>query len=311
MPRNSHLEWTVPYESGVLAACGYTNGQKVVSDQIETTGESAALALAPDRSIIQANMEDVSIITVQVQDTHGRVVPTSRNEVIFSLQGPGRIIGIGNGDPSSHEAERFIEQIAQVNIDKLKVRALASAKQYAELTPDYDDVDWKLLINGKGEYSAPSVDSTSVIVIRGEFLLPAVSQQTAVSLWPKSLGEEQTIYVNGQRITGKIRRDDAVQEYSLTPSILHGGKNIFALVGKPLMKRFQYDNLNTDPGIVQATRPADQWRRKVFNGLAQLIVQSTKTSGVIVVQASGEDLKPASVRIQSQQSTVRPSIPEE
>jgi beta-galactosidase len=102
-----------------------------------------------------------------------------------------------------------------------------------------------------------------------------------------------------------------VQEYSLAPSILHEGKNIFALVGKPLMKRFQYDNLNTDPGIVQTTRPADQWRRKVFNGLAQVIVQATKTPGMIVVQAAGEGLKPASVRIQSQKSTCRPSIPGE
>ena len=310
MLRNSHLEWTVPYESGVLAACGYTNGCKVIAEQIETTGEPAVLALLPDRSIIQANMEDVSVITVQVEDTQGRIVPTSQNEVIFSLQGHGRIIGVGNGDPSSHEAERFIEQIAQVNIDKLKVRALALAERYAELTLEYNDADWKWLINGKGEYSAPSIDSTSVIVIRGEFSLPALSQQTTVSLWPKSLGEEQTIYINGQRITGKIKRDDAVQEYSLNPSILHRGENIFAIVGKPLIKRFQYDNLNTDPGIIQTMKPADRWRRKVFNGLAQVIVQATKTPGVIDVQVSGEGLKPASVRIRSQQSTVRPSIPE-
>ena len=311
MPRNSHLEWIVPYESGVLTACGYTNGNKVVVEQIETTGESAALALIPDRSIIQANMEDVSVITVQVEDTQGRVVPISQNEVLFSLQGPGKIIGVGNGDPSSHEAERFIEHVAQVNIDRLKVKAFPSAERYAEVTPDYNDADWKWLINGKGEYAAPSVDSTRIIVIRGEFLLPALSQQATVSLWPKSLGEEQMIFVNGKRITGKIKRDDAVQEYSLTPSILHEGKNILALVGKPLVKRFQYDNLNTDPGIVQTTRPADQWRRTVFNGLAQVIVQATKTSGVIVVQATGEGLKPASVRIQSQQSLVRPSISEE
>jgi beta-galactosidase len=95
-----------------------------------------------------------------------------------------------------------------------------------------------------------------------------------------------------------------------TSAVSTRGKNIFALVGKPLMKRFQYDNLNTDPGIVQTTSPADQWRRKVFNGLAQVIVQGTKTPGVIVVQVSGKGLEPAIVRIQSQQSTVRPSIPE-
>jgi beta-galactosidase len=251
------------------------------------------------------------VITVQIQDTLGRVVPTSQNEVRFSLEGPGRILGVGNGDPSSHETEKFIEQVAQINIDRLKVRAIALAERYAELTPEYNDADWPLLINGKGEYSAPFIDSTSIMVIRGEFLLPALSQETTVSLWPKSLGEEQMIYVNGQRITGKIKRDDAVQEYSLTPSILHGGKNIFALVGKPLMKRFQYDNLNTDPGIIQTRKPSDQWRRKAFNGLAQVIVQATNRSGMIVVHATGEGLRPAIVRIQSLQSTVRPSILDE
>jgi beta-galactosidase len=87
-------------------------------------------------------------------------------------------------------------------------------------------------------------------------------------------------------------------------------EKFFALVGKLLMKRFQYDNLNTDPGIVQTTSPANQWRRKVFNGLAQVIIQGTKTPGVIVVQVSGKGLEPAIVRIQSQQSIVRPSIPE-
>ena len=310
MPRNSHLEWIVPYESGVLAACGYTNGRKVAAEQIETTGESAALSLVPDRSIIHANMEDVSVITVQVQDGQGRVVPTSRNEVIFSIQGPGRIIGVGNGDPSSHEDERFVDYIAQINIDSLKVRDLALSERYAELTPTYNDADWKWLINGKGDYSAPSIDSTRVIVIRGKFLLPALNRQTTVSLWPKSLCEEQTVFVNGHPISGKIKRDDAVQEYSLNQSILHGGENIFAIVGKPLLKRFQYDNLNTDPGIVQTMNPADEWRRKVFNGFAQVIVQATKTPGVIVLQVSGDGLKPASVRIQSQQSIIRPSIPE-
>jgi len=92
MLRNSHLEWTVPYESGVLAACGYTNGCKVIAEQIETTGEPAVLALLPDRSIIQANMEDVSVITVQVEDTQGRIVPTSQSRTqgfyqILSLSG--------------------------------------------------------------------------------------------------------------------------------------------------------------------------------------------------------------------------------
>jgi len=33
-------------------------------------------------------------------------VPTAMNEVTFTVTGPGKILGVGNGDPSSHEADR-------------------------------------------------------------------------------------------------------------------------------------------------------------------------------------------------------------
>jgi beta-galactosidase len=77
-----------------------------------------------------------------------------------------------------------------------------------------------------------------------------------------------------------------------------------------LIKRFQYDNLNTDPGIVQVYNPADPWKRKVFNGLAQVIIQSSKEQGVIVLKAVSKDLDPDIIQIQSQKSVLRPSVPE-
>jgi len=53
-----------------------------------------------------ANGEDVSVIVVEVQDDRGRVVPTANNEVAFAIRGAGRIIGVGNGDPSCHEPDK-------------------------------------------------------------------------------------------------------------------------------------------------------------------------------------------------------------
>jgi beta-galactosidase len=34
------------------------------------------------------------------------VVPTAGNSVQLSIDGPGKIIGVGNGDPSCHEADK-------------------------------------------------------------------------------------------------------------------------------------------------------------------------------------------------------------
>jgi beta-galactosidase len=47
----------------------------------------------------------------------------------------------------------------------------------------------------------------------------------------------------------------------------------------------------------------------VFNGLAQVIVQSTKDAGEIKLTASGDGLKPAMVTVTAQLATPRPSVP--
>ncbi|BDI28557.1 beta-galactosidase [Capsulimonas corticalis] len=104
--RNAHLTWFAPYAPGAIEARGYKNGQLVLTDRRETTGAPAKLALRPSQVTIAADGEDVSSIAVEVQDAQGRVAPTAANKVSFKLTGPGKIIGVGNGDPSCREADK-------------------------------------------------------------------------------------------------------------------------------------------------------------------------------------------------------------
>jgi beta-galactosidase len=104
--RNSHLEWKVKYAPGVLEARGSKNGRVVMVDKRETTGVATKLVLRPDRQEIAADGEDVSVIAVEVVDAKDILVPTASNEVSFKIAGPGRLIGLGNGDPSCHEADK-------------------------------------------------------------------------------------------------------------------------------------------------------------------------------------------------------------
>ena len=105
----SHAEWNVPYAAGTLQAVGYRHGQAVVTNIVETTGTPAGIRLIPDRNIIFADGRDLSMVTVQVIDAQGRVVPTANNAVNFAITG-GAIIGVGNGDPSSHEADKATQR---------------------------------------------------------------------------------------------------------------------------------------------------------------------------------------------------------
>ncbi len=107
MEKDSHLEWKIPYEPGTLEALGWRNG-KLIHDKVETTGEPSSIKLTPDRSTINSDGEDVSVITVSVLDSKGREVPTANNLIHFEIKGAGKIIGVGNGNPSSHEKDKYI-----------------------------------------------------------------------------------------------------------------------------------------------------------------------------------------------------------
>jgi len=105
MPRNSHLQWTVNYQPGTLEAVAYKRGKKLTT-KVETTGPSFEVVMTPYKTTMLADGKDVSVINLSVVDREGREVPDADNMIRFVISGPGKIIGVGNGDPSSHEPDK-------------------------------------------------------------------------------------------------------------------------------------------------------------------------------------------------------------
>ncbi len=93
-----------PYTAGTLTANGVKDGKVIRTVEIQTTGSPAKLGLTVDRPRITSRPGDVAHVTVQVLDAEGRVVPTADDEITFALQGAGRILGVDNGRPDSHES---------------------------------------------------------------------------------------------------------------------------------------------------------------------------------------------------------------
>ncbi|MBV4355506.1 beta-galactosidase GalA [Pinibacter aurantiacus] len=104
MPRNSHLVWTVKYEPGKVEAIAYKKSKKLTA-KVETTSAPAEILLTPYRTTMLANGTDVSVMNVSIVDKEGREVPDAANMINFTISGPGKIIGVGNGDPSCHEPD--------------------------------------------------------------------------------------------------------------------------------------------------------------------------------------------------------------
>lgn len=99
-----HLSWDVVYEPGVLSARGTKDGQVVQTVEIHTAGPAERLELTVDRGRIGTGRGEVAHATVRVLDSGGRLVPTAAHPIRFAIAGEGRIIGVDNGRPDSHEA---------------------------------------------------------------------------------------------------------------------------------------------------------------------------------------------------------------
>ena len=100
--RVGHLMWRVAYTPGTLRAVSRKEGRAWATAEVRTAGAPARVALAPDRARIRANGEDLSFVTVTVQDRAGIAVPTAEPVIRFRLSGDARIVGVDNGDQTSH-----------------------------------------------------------------------------------------------------------------------------------------------------------------------------------------------------------------
>ncbi len=121
-----HLEWNVNYTPGRLVAKGIRHGVALEAAR-ETTGAPAALRLTADRSALAADNADLAVVTVEVVDAHGRLVPTAGNKVTFRLSGPAKLIGVGNGDPSCHEPDKADNRSAFNGLAQTIVQTTTSA----------------------------------------------------------------------------------------------------------------------------------------------------------------------------------------
>lgn len=106
------LIWPVLYKPGKLEAKGYKAGKLVVKDIVETTSTVAHVSLNSDVNTLKADGCDVAVVRVAIKDDKGRVVPTADNLVKFTIDGPGKIIGTGNGNPKSHEPDKASQRMA-------------------------------------------------------------------------------------------------------------------------------------------------------------------------------------------------------
>lgn len=308
MKPNSKLSWQVKYAPGTLSAKGYDAAGNVIAEtKVETTGGATQIQLAPDRKTINADGQDVSVFTVSAVDTQGRLVPVAQNKIHFAIEGAGGIIGVGNGDPSCHEPDVYVPTAPSHNIPVQNWRwKIADIPRSRDALPEYanvfDDSSWKSVSGGGPSIETPETGA----IYRAHVNLTEEDMKNAGALVCFSGCDDDGWYFVNNQFVGESHDWQAQPIFDIK-QYLHAGDNVIAVgVYNSVAQGGLNPNVNVQ--IIGHTEAAP-WSRSLFNGLAQVIVQSTTVAGEIKLTAMSDGLAPATAIVQAQSCAPRPSVP--
>jgi beta-galactosidase len=251
--------------------------------------------LAPDRANITADGRDLSVITVSIADKHGRTVPTAGNHIHFDLSGPGKIIGVGNGDPSCHEPDIYLSRpaIRSGTMNMWWLSTVSEAAEHKEVGEKFNDTRWTLTeVTGEAdEFTSkkPAVFRAHLYVSEADLAL------TNIPVRFGTISKDGWIYVNG-KLAGETH-DPAVSLVVNARGYVHAGVNTIAVL---VRSGGEAGGIGKGVSVELVDTPTTgDWQRSVFNGLAQMIVQSGHEAGEIKLTATADGLAPATTVIHS------------
>ena len=306
LSHNGHLQWSVHYAPGTLSAKGYDACAKVIAEtKVETTGPAAGFTLTPDRVAIRGDGQDCSVVTVAVTDDQGRVVPTAGNLIHFELSGPGRIIGVGNGDSACHEPDVYFGAPSgrTVAVDDWRMAKVPDLNDRPEVAAAFDDGQWQR-VNVRADGGPLGAGDKAIYRARVR-LTDADLAADRADLTFGMIDDEGWVYVNGRPV-GQSHNWRDTPTFDVR-KFLQAGDNTVAVA---------VNNAEGAGGVNKGVSlklhlPAvtPHWQRSAFNGLAEVIVQAEDRAGEVRLTADGDGLHTASAVLRTTTDAPRPNQP--
>ena len=292
MPPYDRVEWSVPYEAGTLEARGFRGGELVETSRVETTGPATQLVLTPDRSQLSPGGADATVFTVEARDARGRVVPTACNQVTFAIAG-GRILGVGNGDPSCHEPDQVHPAITRLNVENWRGRIAPAGTELGAAAPASLEPLRKV-----GNWLAPLPKENELYELAAEFTLRDLPAGASIELFLPTLGTTTTVQLNGRTLATGVDTTKAGPSLRLSAEQIVVGVNHVQLLVTPFADSRRRLPEADRLGALRLTTAAPATQRSLFNGFAQVIVEAGSEPGKLTLSASADDLAPANSSIE-------------
>lgn len=157
--------YNVSYQKGTIEAVGYQSGRPVASDCQRTAGEAVRLVLKPVLSAIKDDGHDAAIVNVSLADMKGTVLSDAEELVYFELQN-GIVLGVGNGNPVSHEPD--IASYRRLYHGRAQIILKAEGKKPVVIKARTDSgLEAELTIPVEHAEKIPYVESVNEVIVDG------------------------------------------------------------------------------------------------------------------------------------------------
>lgn len=97
-------KFKVPFEAGEIKAVAYKNGTVVESFKRVTAGAVNKIKLLAEQPAIKADRNKLAFVEVNLVDNKGTLNPVDDQLVTYEITGPGEIVAVGSGNPTSTES---------------------------------------------------------------------------------------------------------------------------------------------------------------------------------------------------------------
>ncbi|MDO5392219.1 MAG: DUF4982 domain-containing protein [Eubacteriales bacterium] len=95
-------QYITEYIPGTLEAAAYYQDERPDAFyRLETAGEAVRIDVEADRTLLQADGQDLAFITVSLKDKNGILNDWERKTITVTVEGAGVLQGMGTGDPCS------------------------------------------------------------------------------------------------------------------------------------------------------------------------------------------------------------------
>ena len=150
-------DWQVPYEPGTITAIAYDEaGNEIARESRSSFGDSFGIRLTADRETLSTEDNELCFLTIETMDAQGNPVENAADYVRVDLSGPGRLLGMDNGD--STDCDEY----------KTNVRKLFSGKLLAVIGSTGEPGEIRITVTGEGLQPAEILLQAQCAIASGE-----------------------------------------------------------------------------------------------------------------------------------------------